>query len=114
MEPIMQSQQQQVFRALADPSRRAMLVHLSGQDMTIGEVAGNFTMTRAAVKKHLTILEEGNLISVHSRGRERINRLEPANLKSAADWLNHFSQFWDEKLHALKHAVENHESENQK
>jgi DNA-binding transcriptional ArsR family regulator len=98
---------QPAFRALADPSRRAILMHLSGREMTIGEVAEHFTMTRAAVKKHLTILEEGKLISVHSRGRERVNRLEPANLKSAADWFDHFSQFWDERLTALKQAAEN-------
>ena len=73
--------------------------------MTIGEVCTHFDMTRAAVKKHLTILEEGALISVHPRGRERINRLEPIALKNVADWLNHFNRFWDERLAQLQHAV---------
>lgn len=97
---------QNTFRALADPSRRMMLKHMSKGDMTIGEVASHFDMTRAAVKKHLTVLEEGNLISVHPRGRERINRLEPLALKSVTDWLNYFSNFWDTKLDKLQIAVE--------
>jgi DNA-binding transcriptional ArsR family regulator len=97
---------QPAFRALADPSRRMILMHLSERDMTIGEVADQFEMTRAAVKKHLTVLEEGHLISVHSRGRERINRLEPLGLKSAADWLSYFSQYWDTRLGKLQNAVE--------
>jgi DNA-binding transcriptional ArsR family regulator len=99
--------QQYAFRALADPTRRQILMHLSVHDMTIGEVANHFDMTRAAVKKHLLILEEGNLISVQSRGREKINRLEPFGLKSVADWVNYFSQFWDQHLGKLQTAIEN-------
>lgn len=105
---------QQAFRALADPSRRAILLHLAEQDMTIGEVADNFEMTRAAVKKHLKILEEGNLISVETRGRERINKLEPMALKPVSDWFNFFNQFWDKRLSALEKAVESHASRNNK
>ncbi len=100
---------QSAFRALADPTRRDILLLLSAQDMTVGDVANKFDITRAAVKKHLVILEEGHLISVHARGRERINRLEPLALKSVADWLNYFSRFWDTRLSALKQAVEEEE-----
>lgn len=98
---------QGAFRALADPTRRQILLHLSKADMTIGEVSDRFDMTRGAIKKHLVILEEGNLISVHPSGRERINKLEPMGLKSVSDWLLYFSQFWDVKLSDLKSAVEN-------
>ncbi len=105
---------QGAFRALADPTRRDILILLSNQDMTIGEVADRFDITRAAVKKHLTILEEGALISVRPSGRERINRLEPLALKTVADWLNHFNQFWDERLHALQLAVEQEEEKKAK
>ena len=104
---------QGAFRALSDPTRRGILMLLSEQDMTIGDVSEHFDITRAAVKKHLNILEEGALISVHASGRERINRLEPLGLKSAVDWLNYFNQFWDEKLSALQQAVEDEQS-NQK
>ncbi len=103
---------QGAFRALADPTRRAILMHLSGGDMTIAEVADNFSMTRAAVKKHLSILEDGQLISVHPRGRERVNRLEPLGLKQVSDWLGYFNRFWDDKLLELQRAVEDHERNN--
>lgn len=100
------SAEQGAFRALADPTRRQILMHLSTADMTIGEVSDRFEMTRGAIKKHLTILEEGKLISVQTSGRERINHLELMGIKSAANWLNHFNQFWDEKLGALQSAIE--------
>lgn len=103
---------QSAFRALADPTRRDILLFLSKEDMTVGEVANRFDITRAAVKKHLVILEEGNLISVHAQGRERINRLEPLALKTVADWLNYFSRFWDTRLSALQQAVEEEENKN--
>lgn len=104
---------QGAFRALSDPTRRGILMLLSERDMTIGDVSEHFDITRAAVKKHLNILQEGALISVRSSGRERINKLEPLGLKSAVDWLNYFNQFWDQKLSTLQQAVEN-EQNNQK
>lgn len=100
---------QDSFKALADPTRRMILMHLGSKDMTIGELTDHFDMTRAAVKKHLNILENGKLISVHKSGRERINKLEPKSLKPVSDWLNYFEQFWDERLDALKNAIETKE-----
>ncbi len=97
---------QETFRALADPTRREILMHLSRGEMTIGEVTDKFEITRAAVKKHLNILEEGHLISVHVQGRERINRLEAQGLSAVSDWIGYFEQFWDQRLGALKNAVE--------
>lgn len=75
--------------------------------MTIGEIVDQFDITRAAIKKHLNILQEGALISVHVRGRERLNRLEPEGLKTTADWFNYFDRFWDQRLGNLKQAIEN-------
>lgn len=98
--------EQTAFRALADPTRRAILMHLADKDMTIAQVSEHFDMTRAAVKKHLTVLEEGALISVAINGRERINHLEPMGMKSVLDWMSHFSTFWDNKLGKLKLAIE--------
>ena len=65
---------QGAFRALADPTRRDILLQLAERDLTIGQVVDRYDMTRRAVKKHLIILEEGGLISVHTKGRERINQ----------------------------------------
>ena len=105
---------QGAFRALADPTRRDILMFLREQDMTIGEVVEHFDVTRGAIKKHLVVLEEGGLISVHPRGRERVNRLEPDGLKSIDAWLGYFHRFWDQKLSNLKKAAEKAERSHSK
>jgi len=102
----MQIDSQPVFRALSDPTRRAILEMLAEQPRSIGAIAGDFDVSRPAVAKHLKILHEGGLIEVRHKGRERINFLRPEALKVAADWMSHFDQFWDDKLVQLKHAVE--------
>ena len=101
----MSIQLQKTFRALADPTRREILHQLSTRNMTIGELTNEFPITRAAVKKHLTMLEEGNLISVHVHGRERINQLEPKGLEGVSEWMSYFDQFWDQRLSALRDAI---------
>lgn len=97
---------QPVFRALADPTRRAIVAMLAERPMTIAEVASNFDVSRPAVVKHLKILEEGDVIRVAAKGRERINILNPEALRRAADWLNAFDLFWDQRLAKLKAEVE--------
>lgn len=97
---------QSAFRALADPTRRDILRMLGSDAMTIGQVASQFDMTRAAVKKHLTVLSDGGLITVEVRGRERINRLNAAGLAPVFSWLEYFDRFWDDRLDALKSAIE--------
>ncbi|MEO1089978.1 MAG: metalloregulator ArsR/SmtB family transcription factor [Pseudomonadota bacterium] len=97
---------QGAFRALADPTRRDILSMLAERDMTIGEVADRFAMTRAAVKKHLVVLEAGELIDVRVEGRQRVNRLCPRALQQANDWLGAFSRFWDGRLADLRHAID--------
>ncbi len=102
----MQTEDQSVFRALADPTRRTILRDLARQDMTIAQVADNFDMTRAAVKKHLSVLSDGGLITVQARGREKINTLNPQGFAPVLDWLTFFDQFWDDRLADLKAAIE--------
>lgn len=97
---------QPAFRALADPTRRAILHMLGQQDMTIAQVSDHFDMTRAAVKKHLNVLQQGDLIQVRARGRERINALHADGIKPVLDWLTFFDQFWDDRLADLKTAIE--------
>jgi len=103
----MNQQLQSSFRALGDPTRRQILMELTQEELTISQVVDRFELTRTAVRKHLTILEEGNLITVTPRGKERINRLNPKGLKSTAEWFNYFDQYWDTALGSLKSAVEN-------
>ncbi len=98
--------EQNTFRALADPTRRDILRHLASQDMTIAQVAQNFDMTRAAVKKHLTVLSDGGLITVKARGREKINTLNKDGFALIFDWFSYFDAFWDDRLSDLKSAIE--------
>lgn len=98
---------QQAFRALSDPTRRSILMLLSDGDLSIGDVADRFEVTRGAIKKHLAILEEGELISVRTAGRERINHLEPHALRAVTEWLRYFDRYWDERLAGLQQAIEN-------
>ena len=97
---------QPAFRALADPTRREILHLLGQQDMTIAQVSDHFDMTRAAVKKHLTVLQHGDLIRVRAKGRERINILHADGIKPVFDWLTFFDQFWDDRLADLKSVIE--------
>lgn len=102
----MQVENQAVFRAVADPTRRAIIELLAVEDMTAGAVAGHFEISRPAVAKHMKILREGGIVVAHRNGRERINRLEPAGLKAVADWVAHYERFWDRRLAKLKLEVE--------
>jgi len=98
--------QQDVFKAIADPTRRAIIELLTLENLNLNDVVAHFEMSRPAVAKHINILSKSGLVKVETRGRERIHRLQPAALKTATDWLNYYSQFWDEKLTDLKTAVE--------
>jgi len=82
-------------------------MQLREEDLTISEVVDKFDLTRTAVRKHLTILEEGQLITVTQKGRKRITKLNPQGVKTTADWFNYFDQFWDTALDSLKNAIEN-------
>lgn len=97
---------QPTFRALADPTRRNILKLLSSQDMTIADVSTHFDMTRAAVKKHLTVLSDGGLIHVEARGRTRINKINPKGFAPVLSWFEFFDDFWDDRLNMLKSAIE--------
>jgi len=98
---------QLVFRALADPTRRAVIELLCVTPYSIGEISSKFELTRTAIVKHLRILEDAGIVESEAVGRERISTLKPQALRSAADWINHFDHFWDNKLEQLKDIVEN-------
>ena len=97
---------QLAFRALADPTRQNILMMLRAGDMTIFEIASNFAMTRAAVKKHLIILTDAGLITSRPQGRERFNTLTPNGLSPVRDWTSDLDALWDDRLSDLKNAIE--------
>jgi len=105
---------QQSFRALGDPTRRQILQKLCLEELTISEVVEQFDLTRTAVRKHLTILEEGHLITMTPRGKERITRVNLAGIRKTVEWFSYFDQFWDTALGSLKNAVESDYNKNKR
>ena len=90
-----------VFRALADPTRRAILDRLAQGEMTVGDLAKPFPLSFAAVSKHIGVLERAGLATRRARGRERVCRINPAAIKDAHAWLEFHERFWNERLDAL-------------
>ena len=95
-----------VFRAIGDPTRRAILDLLRGGDRSAGEIAAAFPISRPAVSKHLRVLREAALVREEPRGRSRIYRLDARPLAALDGWLAHYRVFWAARLHELKRAVE--------
>jgi DNA-binding transcriptional ArsR family regulator len=91
-----------VFRALGDPTRRAMLRLLAAGDKSIGELAEPFSMSFAGAAKHVTVLEGAGLLTKSVQGRDRVCRLEPAPLAEADAWLRYYARFWTDRIDALE------------
>ncbi len=90
-----------VFRALADPTRRAILARLADGEATVAELAAPFGMSQPAVSKHLKVLEHAGLISRNRRATARLSRLEAEPLREVATWLARYQRFWDESHERL-------------
>ncbi len=82
-----------IFAALADPTRRAILVMLLEDDMAVTDVAEPFEMSLAAISKHLTILTRAGLIAQEKRGRVKWCKLQPDALRDTSIWMQSFGQF---------------------
>jgi DNA-binding transcriptional ArsR family regulator len=95
-----------VFKAIADPTRREVLRLLAESERPISEITSHFSMSRTAVTKHLNILTEAELISGRKEGREKIYQLHPEPLTEVKRWLSYYEKFWENKLSMLKHLVE--------
>ena len=89
------------FAALADPTRRAILVRLTAGEATVNELAEPFAMTQQAVSRHVKVLERAGLVSQARTGRSRPCRLEPTRLDTAADWIVRHRRMWDERYDRL-------------
>jgi DNA-binding transcriptional ArsR family regulator len=91
-----------VFQAIADPTRRAILLLLATQSMSAGAIAANFDTARPTVSKHLQILTECELLKQEQNGREVIYQLNPSKVKEVADWAEQFRLLWDDRFNKLE------------
>jgi DNA-binding transcriptional ArsR family regulator len=89
------------FAALADPTRRAILLRLAEGERTVNELAAPFKISLPAVSRHLKVLEQAALITRIRDGQHRRCRLNPPALESAADWLAFHKRFWSESFERL-------------
>jgi DNA-binding transcriptional ArsR family regulator len=91
-----------VFEALADPTRRRVLELLSERDLTAGEIAAAFTVSRPAVSRHLRVLRGAGLVHARRDAQRRVYGLDPTPLHEVDDWLQRYRRFWPERLDALE------------
>ena len=90
-----------VFAALADPTRRAILIRLASGEASVTELAEPFAMTQPAVSKHLKVLERAGLVSRGQDAQRRPRRLEPKPLAEATQWLERYRKIWEGNFQRL-------------
>lgn len=95
-----------VFQAIADPNRRAMLALLASQRMTLNGVAENFRISRPAVSKHIRILKECGLVIVIPQGRERYVEARFDKLNEVSEWIEEYRQIWEARFNRLDDLLE--------
>ncbi|MAC96268.1 MAG: transcriptional regulator [Flavobacteriales bacterium] len=98
-----------VFQAIADPSRRAILLLLATQSMTAGAIASNFNTARPTVSKHLQILTECDLLKQEQKGRAVHYHLNAEKMKVVADFLEPFRKMWDDRFDKLEDIMKSYE-----
>lgn len=91
-----------VFQAIADPTRRAILVLVAAQGMSAGAIAANFDTARPTVSKHLQILTECELLKQEQIGREIYYHINARNMKQVADFIEPFRQMWEDRFNKLE------------
>lgn len=91
-----------VFHALADPTRRAMLASLSDGERAISDLAEPFAMTLAGASKHVKVLEAAGLVRREKRGRSHVCRIEAGPMRDAYAWLERYAAFWTRGLDRLE------------
>ncbi|MFT3680460.1 MAG: metalloregulator ArsR/SmtB family transcription factor [Ferruginibacter sp.] len=96
-----------VFQAIADPTRRAILSLIALQAMTPNALAEHFDSSRQAVSKHIKILTECQLVKQEYTGREIYYHFNPKKMREIADWLDPFRQLWDSRFNNLDHVLKN-------
>jgi len=94
-----------VFQAIADPTRRAILLLVASQAMTAGAIASNFDTARPTVSKHLQILTECELLGQKQNGREIYYHLNAKNMKEIANFIEPFRKMWDDRYNKLEEVM---------
>lgn len=89
------------FAALSDPIRRGILDRLARGEATVGELAAPFRVTPPAISHHLRVLEAARLVTRRRLGRTQVCRLRTGGMRTAADWIDHYREFWTTRLDAL-------------
>src|SRR5690348_12468695 len=99
-----------VFQAIADPTRRAILLLVASQSMTAGAIASNFDTARPTVSKHLQILTECELLSQEQNGREMYYHLNAKKMKEIADFLEPFRNMWEQRFNKLENIMKKYKT----
>lgn len=97
-----------VFQAIADPTRRAILLLVASQALTAGAIAANFDTARPTVSKHLQILTECELLKQEQTGREIHYHINAKKMKAIADFIEPFRQMWDDRFNKLEDLMKNY------
>jgi DNA-binding transcriptional ArsR family regulator len=95
-----------VFQAIADPNRRAILSLLASQRLTLTSVADNFRISRPAVSRHIRILKECGLVVVIPQGRERYCEVRFDKLNEVTEWVEQYRRVWEERFNRLDDLLE--------
>src|SRR4051794_31984266 len=90
-----------VFHAVSDPTRRAILDQLAAGDRSVGDLAAGFDVTLSAVSQHMRVLREAGLVDVRKRGRERIYRLAAEPIQDVHAWSARYQAFWTRRIGSL-------------
>ena len=98
------------FQAIADPTRRAILLLVASHSMTAGAIAANFDTARPTVSKHLQILTECELLKQEQNGREIYYHLNPQKIKEVADFIEPFRKMWDDRFNKLETIMKKNQS----
>ncbi|HWD94278.1 MAG TPA: metalloregulator ArsR/SmtB family transcription factor [Verrucomicrobiae bacterium] len=100
-----------VFQALADPTRRAILLLVASQSMTAGAIAANFDTARPTVSKHLQILTECQLLGQEQNGREIYYHFNPQKMKEVAEFIEPFRKLWEGRFNKLEAVMKKYKSQ---
>jgi DNA-binding transcriptional ArsR family regulator len=100
-----------VFEALADPTRRRVLELLSERELSAGEIAAAFTVSRPAVSRHLRVLRQAGLVQARRDAQRRVYGLDPEPLAELDSWLATYRPFWNERLDLLEQHLRRTEEE---